>query len=233
VKYLIFSDVHGNYFSFLRFLEDINSLSFDKIIFLGDFVGYYYEPEPIINYCIDNNVTCLLGNHDSYFLDMIDGKLKESYLVSKYGFSYSRAKETITDRSINFLRGLSPCLAHSPNNSTKIFFCHGSPNNHINGRIYPDTDLSSFEKLTTDFDYIVFGHTHHKMQKIYENTFFLNPGSLGQQRDGTGCSYMLLDTEIQKAEIRVIKFNIDLLDAQINFYDNGSERLKSVLRRLN
>ena len=229
MKYLVFSDIHGNAFAFREFLADIQGLEYDRLIFLGDFIGYYYDSEEIISYCRDNNITCVLGNHDDYFLKMLDDDLEEEFLVSRYGHSYSKARETVSKQNIEFLRSLPSSLVISEPES-KLLFCHGSPADLLNGRVYPDTDLAQFEPLVAGYSHVILGNTHYKMSRKHKDTLYLNPGSLGQQRDGRGCSYMLLDTQ-NGVDFRVVSYDIGALESQIDNYDNGNERLKSVLRK--
>lgn len=230
MKYLIFSDIHGNASSFRQFLADVNKLQYDRIIFLGDFIGYYYDSEEIIRYCQNNNVTCLLGNHDNNFLRMLKGELEEDVMVAKYGSSYLRAKKTISKQSIEFLTSLKTSLVLTDEFSLKLFFCHGSPLDLLNGRVYPDTDLSQFESLVSGYSYVILGHTHHKMIRKHQDVIYLNPGSLGQQRDGQGCSFILLDTQ-KGPNFKIVSYDIDRIESQIEQYDNGNMQLMSVLRR--
>lgn len=231
MRYVIFSDIHGNGFSFQKFLEDIQELEYDEIVFLGDFVGYYYDSESIIAHCINNGIKCLLGNHDSYFLRMLDGDLDINDLVAKYGSSYAHAKNNITDKSIRFLRNLRPFFYENVPAFGAILFCHGSPIDYVEGRIYPDTPLDNFEPYVEGFRYVICGHTHHKMVRQLGTTTFLNPGSLGQQRDGKGCSYVVFDTDTNAYSFRTVNYDIDALESLVDSFDRGSERLKKVLRR--
>lgn len=204
---------------------------YDKLIFLGDFVGYYYNPNEIIEMCRGLDVTCLLGNHDSYFLRVLKRELNESDLVRKYGHSYIIAKETITNESINFLKNLSSSVVLEIEGK-RLFLCHGSPVDSLEGRIYPDTDLDVFnDSIGNKFDYVICGHTHHKISRQLNRTIFLNPGSLGQQRDGLGCSYLLIDFKTDEWEIKIVDYPIHELEKQIDLYDHGNIRLKEVLRR--
>ena len=232
VRYIIFSDIHGNNHAFEKFLEDIECIKYDRVIFLGDFIGYYYNPEAIIQVCIDKEFLCLLGNHDSYFIKMLDGEIDESSLVNRYGNSYARARETVSKRSISFLRSLNPSYFDREDLNCSIFFCHGSPLDPINGRIYPNSSLKRYCSSLSDISYVIFGHTHHKMLEEIDGITFINPGSLGQQRDGLGCSYVLLDTDLRHVVFNTIAYDIAALEKEIDRFDNGSARLKNVLRRL-
>ncbi len=231
MKLIVFSDIHGNNHSFNEFIKD---LSFRKdeftTLFLGDFIGYYYNPNEIIDYCRQNAFVCVLGNHDQYFLDVVDGKIGIDELIKKYGESYRLAINSISKENLYFLRQLDKFKIIEFNNK-RVYFCHGSPLDNLEGRIYPETDLSIFEKSIEGYDYVLTGQTHHKLYKIFKSTVFLNPGSLGQQRDGKGCSYMIIDLEKNLYDFRVVEYDIKRLEDEIDLYDMGWSKLKSVLRR--
>ena len=70
------------------------------------------------------------------------------------------------------------------------------------------------------------------MARVFEDTIFLNPGSLGQQRDGRGCSYLILDTEKRNYTFHVVSYDISELEVNIDFHDPGNSKIKSVLRRI-
>ena len=231
MKIIFFSDIHGNNHSFNAFLKDISRQQGQyELVFLGDFVGYYYGANEIISYCREKNISCILGNHDNYFLNILDGKLNLETFIKKYGRSYDIALRTISKENIKFLRQLDKNKILISDNK-KVYICHGSPLNNLEGRIYPDTDLSLFEASVEGFNYVVTGQTHHKMDKRYGSTIFLNPGSLGQQRDGTGCSYMTLDLEQDTYSFHTVDYLISNLEDEIDLYDAGRESFKEVLRR--
>lgn len=231
MKLLFFSDIHGNNHAFDAFIHSLLAKKDQyKLVFLGDFIGYYYGANEIISYCRDNDIFCVLGNHDKYFLDILDGKLELDKYVKKYGHSYEIALETVSKENIDFLRKLDKYKILTISNK-KIYICHGSPLNNLEGRIYPDTDLSTFEAVLPGFNYVVTGHTHHKMDRVYGATTFLNPGSLGQQRDGKGCSYMVLDLEEDTYSFHTVDYSIDTLENEIDMHDAGRAGLKEVLRR--
>jgi putative phosphoesterase len=231
MKLIFFSDIHGNNHAFDAFIKSLSAQKDQyELVFLGDFIGYYYGANEIISYCRENKVSCVLGNHDKYFLDILDGKLGLEKYVKKYGCSYEIALKTISKENVNFLRQLDKNKTLTSANK-KAYICHGSPLDNLEGRIYPDADLSIFETAVKGFNYVVTGHTHHKMDRCYGSTVFLNPGSLGQQRDGKGCSYMILDLEKNAYYFHTVDYSIASLESEIDLYDAGRARLKEVLRR--
>ncbi len=228
---LLFSDIHGNNHAFDAFVKILSTQNKQyKLLFLGDFIGYYYGVNKIISYCRENDISCLLGNHDKYFLDILDGKLSLKKHVEKYGRSYEIALDTVSKENISFLRRLDKNRILTSANK-KVYICHGSPLDNLEGRIYPDTDLSKFETAVKGFNYVVTGHTHYKMIRSYGSTIFLNPGSLGQQRDGKGCSYMILDLEKDVYSFHTVDYSITSLEKEIDQYDSDRKGLKEVLRR--
>ena len=233
MKLLIFSDIHGNNHAFSAFVKSLSAQNEQyELLFLGDFIGYYYGANEIISYCRENNISCVLGNHDKYFLDILDGKLSLEKYVKKYGHSYEIALNTVSKENVSFLRRLDKKIILT-NDKKKAYICHGSPLDNLEGRIYPDTDLSIFESVVDGFNYVITGHTHHKMNRNHGSTTFLNPGSLGQQRDGKGCSYMFLDLREDAYSFQTVNYSIASLEREIDRYDAGRNGLKNVLRRAN
>ena len=62
-----------------NFIKKIERINYDKVIFLGDFLGYYYNAEEIILYARKNKFHCILGNHDMYFTC-----IKEQGAISRF-----------------------------------------------------------------------------------------------------------------------------------------------------
>lgn len=229
MRICFFSDIHGNRYAFDAFLQDIRNENFDKMIFGGDFFGYYYDINYIITKVRELNIYSLLGNHDKMFLDILDNKISEDSLTEKYGSTYKGISERISIENKEYIRKLkSSCELDT--NIGKIGFFHGSPSDPINGRVYPDTIITDTDKFKR-YKIVMMGHTHHKMVREIDNTLLLNPGSLGQQRDGRGTSYLIYDTNKNNYEFKIVQYDVNVLIRNIDEKDNGNGRLKEVLLR--
>ena len=64
MRYAIISDIHANLEALHATLKDIKNQQVDKIICLGDVVGYYPDPNKCANLCKKSDLICIRGNHD-------------------------------------------------------------------------------------------------------------------------------------------------------------------------
>jgi len=228
-----FSDIHGNGYAFNSFLSQMERISPDKMIFGGDALGYYYNFNEILNDLRANTeITCIKGNHEDMLLKHLEGSIQQDYLVDRYGDSYRNIKHRLSPENISFIRQWNDYLDITIYGLRMGFF-HGGPEDHINQRIYPDSPIVN-EKAYIRYDYVFCGHTHHKHQRTVGKCHIINAGSLGQQRDGKGCSYILFDTDKRSYEYRIVEYDIQLLEKEIMKNESSAqmrEKLVEVLHR--
>ena len=105
-------------------------------------------------------------------------------LCDKYGPCYQHPKPNV----ISYIQHL-PLYKELSISSHKILIVHGSPDDPLEGRLYPDTALPDH----CPYSMVLCGHTHYRMVRFHNGTWFINPGSLGQPRDGHGFSYCIID----------------------------------------
>ena len=231
MKIVFFSDAHGNQYAVKSFMDNIKKISPDRIIFGGDIFGYYYGTNEIIDIFRKGNIECLLGNHDRMFLNLIEGKIAEKELIQKYGNSYREIAAKISEENIDFLASLES-RKDIRMDGLSMVFVHGSISDPLNGRVYPDTVIEN-ESDYNQYDYVFCGHTHHKMVRKVGKALLLNPGSIGQQRDGKGCSYLIFNTDNSNFEMITVDYNRQALVKEIKDNDFGEmqDRLIEVLFR--
>lgn len=202
-----FSDIHGNFDALKAFWNDVQHYHVDLFVFGGDIFGYYYAQEEVLDFLCAHDIKCLLGNHDKLFLDLVNGICDESYLIDRYGASYQDITGRISQKHVEFLGGLGSRYDLNVD-GLRLVFVHGSIFSPLDGRIYPDTvidDLSLYQGV----DVVFMGHTHHKLlKKLSCGSLLINPGSIGQQRDGKGCSYIIFDTKTKAYAFHIIKYDV-------------------------
>lgn len=229
MKISIFSDIHGNKYALNKALFKMNEIGIDFYIFCGDAVGYYYYHNEVIDVLRTmKNIYCVLGNHDQMFIDIIEKKREVTSYSAKYGSSIEFFLNSITQVNLEFLRNL-PSERDVLIDGFKIKIIHGSPWNPIEEYIYPGSDLNRYSKI--DFDYVFQGHTHYPMKMIKGKCEIVNPGSIGQPRDGGYPSFAVLDTNTKVIEFLSVKYDINDLIQDIKRVGGEPSYLTSVLKR--
>ncbi|MFT5660486.1 MAG: putative phosphodiesterase [Sulfurimonas sp.] len=218
----VFSDIHGNVYSLEKALKIMESLNPDKYLFLGDMAGYYYYQNESIELLNSlHNLISIKGNHDSYFLNSFNKADALKKLDLQYGKSYSMLSESINEKSMKFFNDLLP---YEKNSLFEAY--HGSPNNYLEEYIYPDTNFN-FE---LNVPFIFLGHTHYPMCKKINDTFIINPGSIGQPRDFNHGSFTIVDLKDKKIENIRYEYNIGKLEKEVLALQD-KEYLYNVLQR--
>ena len=200
-----------------------------QFIFLGDLVGYYYDPAS----CREQlraipKLISVRGNHDEKYIDAFEDPERTERICEKYSSAYRDKDSSVR----SFLEGL-PVREKITCGCTEILIQHGSPDDPVRGTVYPDTILPVFSDNRKRV--ILTGHTHYRMVRREGNTVWLNPGSLGQPRDGKGFSYaaLYLDEETGECEVdfRTVSPDLTGLEKEIKKRDPEKPYLIEVLHR--
>lgn len=193
MKYAIISDIHSNLEALGRALEEIKKRGVDKIVCLGDVVGYGANPSECLALVKENCSAFVMGNHDQAVDDL---SLREHFIDwARSAIEWTSGILKTKDKS--FIRTFSPLIIDSKADMT---WAHGSvhePNEFY--YIFSGEDaVESFKKMKTSFGF--FGHTHvpclfsekakeqsYLPEGIYHlkkgERYLINPGSIGQPRD--------------------------------------------------
>jgi putative phosphoesterase len=222
MKLGIISDIHGNFPALdatLVFLRE----RVDRILFLGDISGYY----PFVEECISSIpwdiTTAIVGNHDAILLNYLKNpsSLPKNY-SEQYGSALVRSAKKLSDTSVKKLASL-PETREFTLEGVSICMVHGSPWDELNGRVYPDfQDWDRFRSCSAEI--ILAGHTHYPLKKEIDNKLIINPGSVGQPRDGNkNASVAELDLYSRSVHFYRIPYNPDQIinDARINDPENS------------
>jgi predicted phosphodiesterase len=224
VRTAIVSDIHGNLEALEAVLQDIKKQNCDRIVCLGDVIGYGPNPCECLDLVMSMQAS-VLGNHDYGALIDPEGF---SAAAEQAIFWTRKQLEGGPDQKSSLLR--MEFLARMPRTRTeeKVLFVHGSVRNPINEYVFPE-DIYNRRKMEKLFSMIQFycfqGHTHTpgvftlNMQFLrpdeinYRYTLtdektMINVGSVGQPRDGDWRScYVILD--LPSIEFRRVEYDID------------------------
>jgi putative phosphoesterase len=210
MKYAVFSDIHGNACALRHMLNAAELENIDGYICCGDIAGYYYDIEETVKLLKGlNNLYFVKGNHDIIYQTIAENPtIKEQYAV-RYGNSYLNDVSPI---AIDFLQS-QPTNINMTIQGHHIGVFHGAPDNPTEGRIYPD--CSQFDETLRQYDICFLGHTHYRMVKRVNNTLLVNPGSIGQPRDGAGFSYCIFDFSDLTCKFNTVNFDKEELRDRI------------------
>lgn len=230
MRIVIFSDLHGNYTALQEFMNQVGGLQYDRLVFCGDIFGYYYEQQAILEQLQSiPDLIWLKGNHDQFFLNAYEDSSLEKQYIDRYGHSYENLRERFSRETYELIGSL-PEQVELQCREKRLLIVHGTPENPLEGRLYPNNEITNCDQYS-GYDYVIQGHTHCRMIKTCGTTAILNPGAVGQPRDGRGHSFAVLDTD--SGEILFYPFTMDYkeLYRQIDEYDPTLTKLKEVLER--
>ena len=216
MKIAFISDIHSNIHALSAVIEEIEKENVDEIYCCGDIVGYNAFPGECIE-LVDKYVKASVrGNHDHATING-DTSWFNEYGVA--GINYCR--KVLSDEKIKFLESL-PTHLHFNREGIKFYMVHGSPRNELFEYIFPSTSEETFEEfsISVDANVVVLGHTHIPMKRKIGETLFLNPGSVGQPRDGNPkASFVIFDCKNKEAVFRRVNYNIE--EAKRAIIDKG------------
>lgn len=225
MKICVFSDVHGNVVALQRMLS-VEKNNIDQFYFLGDIFGYFHEQPSIMDTLMDiENIYSIKGNHEKNYLLCLHDSSYKKQMVEKYGISYELI---ISEKQLAYIQRLPECHEVIID-GLKIGFFHGGPDDFLEQRVYPDTVLS--EESCSQYDFIFLGHTHYQFSKQVGRTCVINPGSLGQPRDGQGFSYCILDTQKKRVEFKQIEIDMEPMLNSVKEKEHESQNYLYLLKK--
>lgn len=228
MRILIISDIHANIVSVESLKEN-----FDYMVCLGDVVDYGPDPKGCIDFVRNNCFKLVRGNHDHALAFGVDCGC--SYDFKHLSVSTREYHRSILDEDdINFLRKTALTDTFEMGGA-RFFLAHASPSGDLYRYLKPQTDLSIWmdETGNIDADFILLGHTHLPMIIEIGKKTIINPGSIGQPRDGCpDASYALWDDG--RVFLKRIAYDIERtikLLSSTPLPPKTIEELSSILRR--
>lgn len=198
MRVLVISDIHANVPALEAVLEDAGE--FDMIIHAGDIVDYNPYPREAIEAIRRLSILSVMGNHD-----------RDVALGTPYGYNpYAATSLRWTSRVLNkeekrFLLSLPERLDLNID-GVRVFVCHGSPRDLVDEYVFPDYPKDEMRRWLKEkgVQIIVLGHTHIPFIQRFEEGVVMNPGSVGQSRNGDPrASYAILSIQNGKFEVEI------------------------------
>jgi putative phosphoesterase len=230
----ILADIHGNDVALKCVLQEVHKLNIEKLLLLGDYVGYYYNVHKVLDLLQTCSNEMIKGNHE-LLLEQSAGDIKKLATIrEKYGSGIEVALDLLTAGQIEHLVNL-PEKKELILDGIRILICHGSPWN-IREYIYPDTAVGIKNKcLAAEADFVFIGHSHHSFIYEHKNKVLMNVGSVGQNRKAGGiANWGFIDTTKNIFVIKETPYDVKPLIKQVKYKDPENKYLVNVLlRKLN
>ena len=215
----VLSDIHGNRHALEAVLDDVAASGATDLWCLGDVVGYGADPSDCVEEIIANAALCLAGNHDL----AVTGELQLDDFSRGAALAARWTQEVLTAEQLAFLASLS-----SRGEAGGIGLYHGSPRDPV----WEYVLSALLAELCFDAQperLALIGHSHVALSfvrrqgepatgekrrggdvvDVSEGEWLLNPGSVGQPRDGDArAAWLLLDTASWQAEWRRTPYDI-------------------------
>jgi diadenosine tetraphosphatase ApaH/serine/threonine PP2A family protein phosphatase len=222
MRVAVLSDIHGN----LHALEAVlDAASADEVWCLGDVTGYGARPNECCALVRERASVCLAGNHDL----VVVGTLGIEEFSHDAADAAAWAKSRLTEENRAWLAGL-PSMTERDG----TLLAHASPRDPVWEYVLSnDVALASLE--ATEAPLVLVGHSHVALDlglvgdeltggvapagleiDLAAGRWLLNPGSVGQPRDGDPrAAWLLLDFEAGRATFERVDYDIAATQAEI------------------
>lgn len=230
MRYLVLSDMHGNDVALRAVLRRVRRKRFDATLVLGDLVGYGAAPNQVVEVvrALPGRVLTVRGNHDKVVAGIDSGE-------SFNQVALTAARWTARQLTAPNLRYVRDLVAGPREVEEGVAMCHGAPIDE-DKYLFSDRDAAAvFSAWHVPVTF--FGHTHvtsvfslegrgiRVRQLVGErgeldlapgNLYLLNPGSIGQPRDGDPrASYMTYDSERRRVRWHRVAYPVREAQARI------------------
>ena len=196
----IVSDIHSNHPALEAVLASCHEQGVDAVWCLGDVVGYGAAPDECARTVSERCELSLVGNHDLAVL----GELEVSAFSPAAAAAVEWTRSNSSPETIEYLRGLQP-----KDESLEIGLYHASPRDPIwEYVLYMDQAAEVVLKLS---EALRGSHAESGTRlEVGSGRWLLNPGSVGQPRDGDPrAAWLELDTDAWTAIYHRVEYDID------------------------
>ncbi len=230
MRYLILSDIHANFTALEAAMAAIEG-RWEKVVCLGDVVGYGPDPNEVIDYVRALQARTIRGNHDKAACGLVDASDFNS--VARTAANWTR--EHLRADNLTYVQQ----LPQGPLEADGLALVHGALHDEDEYVFAPAQALDSL--LESPSQVTFFGHTHFQggfsfrgdkleviqlrphpgasfaaLQVDPDTRYLLNPGSIGQPRDGDPrAALAIADLDHAVVEFWRVPYNIEAVQQRM------------------
>ena len=219
MRVAVISDIHSNLPALEAVLSDVGRSDPDQVWCLGDVVGYGADPDACTRLVQEVVEVCLAGNHDL----VVSGEIDVRYFAMSAGAAARWTLKHVQPSTRDFLAGLSPL-----GQTAGVGLYHASPRDPVWEYVLSISQAGECLDVQQQRVCLI-GHSHvacyfardggetigeqaldGAQLAMVEGEWLVNPGSVGQPRDGDPrAAYLMLDTETWQATFRRVEYPVD------------------------
>ena len=226
MKALIVSDVHSNLQAFQAVIVDAEERGgFDEIWSLGDLVGYGPEPSECVELLRSHEHNAVAGNHDLAAIGKLSLDRFNPYAAAANRWTASQ----LTREQVEYIGNLPLTVEID-----EFTLAHGSPRDPVWEYLTTvEAAIACFTHIDTYW--CIVGHSHmpflcipradgaafmgfpqDRVIQLDEGALIVNPGSVGQPRDGDPrASYVIYDDAVQTLVHHRVAYDIEATQAKM------------------
>jgi predicted phosphodiesterase len=225
MRVAVVSDIHSNLHALEAALRAIDAEAPDELWCLGDLVGYGPRPNECCAAIAERADVCLAGNHDL----AVRGTIDLAEFGGEAGIAATWTREVLESQAQELLDRLEP-----KGDAHGVALYHGSARDPIWEYVLSDEAALATLELA-DSSLVLVGHSHVALRVVQSGgeldggvaaagtevevdgvQALLNPGSVGQPRDGDPrAAYLLLDLDAQRASFRRVEYDVALTQREM------------------
>jgi diadenosine tetraphosphatase ApaH/serine/threonine PP2A family protein phosphatase len=229
VKVAVLSDIHANLRALEAVLAAIDADPPDELWCLGDVVGYGPKPNECCALMAARVPRCLGGNHDL----AVRGTIDLADFAGDAGTAARWTREALSRESLAYIESLEP---QGVGDDVALF--HGGARDPVWEYVLTDEAALATFRLTEQ-SLVLVGHSHVALEVALRDgqlegglapdgtevdlagaRWILNPGSVGQPRDGDPrAAYLVVDFEARRAHFHRVAY--DIAKTQAEFREAG------------
>jgi putative phosphoesterase len=207
MRILVVSDIHGNWPALAAIDEP-----YDVCFCLGDLVDYGPDSARCVRWAMSHAHYAIRGNHDH-------GVAQGIPVVGESGYRYlTRVSrpwvwEGLGADERGYLLRL-PLVHRVTLAGKRYLLVHATPRDPLDEYLLNDPAMWARRLQNVEADVVCVGHSHMQFNLVAEGVVIVNPGSVGQPRDGDPrAAYAVIENN--KVSLRRVEYPIDETVARI------------------
>ena len=201
MRILVLADIHSNWPALAAVQEP-----FDACLFVGDLVDYGTDPVPCINWIRKHATASVRGNHDHAVAQRIPVR-KVSGLHRLAAATRPLHWKLLSGLHMKYLTRM-PVTRKVTLDGKRFYLVHATPRDPFDEYLREDKSAWEARLNGIDADFVLVGHTHIPFALQLDGPMVINPGSIGQPRDGDPrAAYAIIENG--KVELRRVEYDID------------------------